>query len=345
MSAPEVAISVVLASYNGASTIATALEALSRQSTAEPFEVIVVDDASTDATATIAARYDVRLVRLTKNGGHGHAMNAGLEAARGRFVAYMDDDCVPPDDWLARVLGAWSSMPEDVTVIGGPVIPYTLDTLNRRYAAFRRPLRPQDLALDDRAGFWTRMRLAFLPPSLPDERRAIYYAVGANMSVRAKAARDVGGFTERRGAGEEESLVRPLRERYGEQTVQYFPDIVMQHDFHPSTRDSLRRARMYGRCHGRDWVLERGLPRVRPLPAASVTGAALVAIASLPLAFLALAASPFFLYRGWLAQLREQRSAEALLYPFIAAGEELADNVGFLEGAIQTARQRGEMEP
>ncbi len=335
-------ISVVLATYNGARTIGTALDAITQQSGAPPYEVVVVNDASTDATAQIVADYDVRLVTLATNGGHGRAMNAGLAAARGEFVAYLDDDCVPNDDWLARLHDAWLSVPANVTVIGGPVIPYRLDTLNRRYAAYRQPLRPQEAALDEHASLWTRIRFAFLAPKPADGRRAIYYAVGANMSLRTEAAREVGGFTERRGAGEEESVVRPLRARYGADTVQYFPDLVMRHDFDTSVNDSLRRARMYGSCHGRDWVLERDLPTLRPIPSASLLAAALVAFVSLPLALAALCASPLFLYRGWLAALRQQRSAEVLLYPYLAAGEELADNVGFLEGALRTARHRPE---
>jgi len=66
------------------------------------YEVIVVDDGSRDATAAIARQYDCRLIRTT-NRGLAHARNAGLAAASGEIVAYIDDEPTRPA--LAQVFG------------------------------------------------------------------------------------------------------------------------------------------------------------------------------------------------------------------------------------------------
>src|SRR5262245_7855555 len=102
-------VSVVIPVYNGASTLAACLTALESQSLPRPrFEIIVVDDGSTDETASIAAAFPVRLVRRT-NGGAPAARNSGLREATGAWVAFTDADCIPSRGWLAHLMGAVES--------------------------------------------------------------------------------------------------------------------------------------------------------------------------------------------------------------------------------------------
>jgi len=91
-------VSVVIPAYNAAATIERALRSVAAQ-THRPLEVLVVDDASTDATATLAAGFadiEVRLARLTANGGPSRARNAGIDLASGAYLAFLDSD----DEWL-----------------------------------------------------------------------------------------------------------------------------------------------------------------------------------------------------------------------------------------------------
>lgn len=343
-SGDEVLISVVIGSFNGERTLAAALDALEGQLTSVNFETIVVNDASTDRTGDIARRPTVRLIDLEVNQGHGHTLNVGLAAARGRYLALMDDDCVPPPDWIEQLATAWSLVDDSVTMIGGLVVPLATDSFNRRYVAYRRPIVHQESEIDEHAGFVTRLRYVLAPPPPKEGRRAVYYTVGANMSVRVDAARLVGGFTEARGAGEEESLARPLRERYGAATVQLFPEIVMRHDFHPSLQDTLRRSRSYGRTHGRDWLRDRDIPTLAPLPLLAGLVAALVAVVSPVTALFALVLSPFALYRRWFRQWRED-GAESLAFPYVQAAEDIASDVGFVQGLVGELRRRRHGDP
>ena len=90
-------ISVVVCSYNGASTIRDTLEGLKKLSYPD-YEVIVVNDGSTDDTPQIAADYDVKLIS-TENRGLSNARNTGYQAASKEIVAYIDDDAYPDPDW------------------------------------------------------------------------------------------------------------------------------------------------------------------------------------------------------------------------------------------------------
>jgi O-antigen biosynthesis protein len=90
--------SVIVPAYDAAPTIAGCIESLKRLNYPD-WEIIVVDDGSTDATASIAGSAGVRTLRLPHRG-LAAARNAGLAAARGRIVAFIDADAEADRDWL-----------------------------------------------------------------------------------------------------------------------------------------------------------------------------------------------------------------------------------------------------
>jgi glycosyltransferase involved in cell wall biosynthesis len=98
-------VSVVVASYNGARTLQNCLESLQHLNYPS-YEVILVDDGSTDNTAEIARSYPkVRTIRHTTNLGLSVARNSGIEAAEGEVIAFTDSDCRPDGDWLYYLVG------------------------------------------------------------------------------------------------------------------------------------------------------------------------------------------------------------------------------------------------
>src|SRR5215467_993337 len=102
MAAPEV--SVVVPTHNRLEVLTQVLSALVRQEGAPPFEVVVVDDGSTDGTAEwLRSRsFDLALRVLTQeNRGPAAARNTGVAVAAGRWVAFLGDDTVPAVGWLA----------------------------------------------------------------------------------------------------------------------------------------------------------------------------------------------------------------------------------------------------
>ncbi len=102
-----VAASVIVPARNAASTLGATLAALAAQRTTAEFEVIVVDDGSTDDTAAIAESSPLA-VRLVRSGGvgPGPARNAGVAVATGEALAFTDADCVPAPGWLEAGLEA-----------------------------------------------------------------------------------------------------------------------------------------------------------------------------------------------------------------------------------------------
>jgi glycosyltransferase involved in cell wall biosynthesis len=110
-------ISVVIPSYNDAVMLETALTALAGQLRPAD-EVIVVDNASTDATASVARAGGARVISEPVRG-IWPAAAAGYDAASGDIIARLDADSVPPGDWVMRLAEAFSTSPK-VDAITGP---------------------------------------------------------------------------------------------------------------------------------------------------------------------------------------------------------------------------------
>lgn len=111
---PQPAVSVLLAVHNGERHLRTALDSVLRQTFAD-FELVLVDDASSDATHAIVESYDdprIRVLVNDENLGLTRSLNVGLAAARGRYVARLDADDVSHPDRLALQVAYLDRHPE-----------------------------------------------------------------------------------------------------------------------------------------------------------------------------------------------------------------------------------------
>lgn len=118
--------SVVIPTFNRGSILRQTLAALITQDYSD-YEVIVVDDGSTDGTREMVMREfpSVRYLRQA-NRGPAAARNVGIQAASGVIVAFTDDDCLPPADWLTRLADGYARHPEVVGVGGYSEAPVDL---------------------------------------------------------------------------------------------------------------------------------------------------------------------------------------------------------------------------
>jgi cellulose synthase/poly-beta-1,6-N-acetylglucosamine synthase-like glycosyltransferase len=101
-------ISVVIPAYNAEATIATCVNALQGQDYEGQYEVIVVDDGSTDGTGQVARGAGATVI-VTSRARPAAARNAGICAARGAIVCCTDADCAPRPDWLRLITAPFSN--------------------------------------------------------------------------------------------------------------------------------------------------------------------------------------------------------------------------------------------
>jgi glycosyltransferase involved in cell wall biosynthesis len=136
-------VSVIVPAFNAGRTLAATLASIQSQSLT-PLQIVVVDDGSTDDTAAVAeagALAGGELIRLA-NSGVASAMNAGLAAARGDWVAFLDADDLWEPDCLQNQLEHLSANPGQDAAVGG-VTEFVCPSLGSEDAARLRPRPPQ----------------------------------------------------------------------------------------------------------------------------------------------------------------------------------------------------------
>lgn len=113
-----VAVSIIVPVYNRSRDLRECLRALRTEAGVGTAEIIVVDDASTDDSAAVAASAGVRCERLATNSGPAVARNHGARVARGAVLFFVDSDVVVAPDALRRVAATLHRRPDVAAVIG-----------------------------------------------------------------------------------------------------------------------------------------------------------------------------------------------------------------------------------
>lgn len=162
-------VSVVICAYNAETTMAACLDSL-RELRYPAYEVVVVDDGSTDRTGAIADSYEGIHVIHQENKGLSAARNVGMAASTGEIIAYTDSDCVVDPDWLHYLVATFLS--SGWTAVGGPNLPPPEDSFVASCVA-SSPGGPLEVLLDD------------------EEAEHI---PGCNMAFRREALEEIGGF-------------------------------------------------------------------------------------------------------------------------------------------------------
>lgn len=218
------AVSVVVCSYNGSRTLHECLASLSKLNYPD-YEVILVNDGSTDGTDEIAHRFPfVRRIHQ-ENLGLSVARNVGMDAARGEIVAYTDDDCVADEDWLLYLVRGMQD--QQVDAIGGPNITPTDDNWIAKCVAVS-PGNPSHVMLDDR-------RAEHVP--------------GCNMAFRRSVLLELGGFdAQYRAAGDDVDVCWRLLDAGYE--IGFAPGALVWHHRRCTIKAYLKQQRGYGRAEG-----------------------------------------------------------------------------------------------
>jgi glycosyltransferase involved in cell wall biosynthesis len=216
-------ISVVVPFHNVEAYVGACLDALTTADyPAHLYELIFVDNNSTDGSADIVRRYPrVRLLSESKPGSYA-ARNTGVAASRGAIVAFTDSDCVPAPDWLTRIDAAMSE--PGVRLVQGS-------------ARFARETLALSMLSD-----YEGMKAAHVFSSGAPE---IYYAYTNNMAVRREVIDRVGPFAGVMRGGDVLFMQQTIG-AYSCGAIRYRPDIRVRHLEIASARAWFRKLRIYG---------------------------------------------------------------------------------------------------
>ena len=168
-----IVLSVIIPCWNAGETLCEQLQALASQDWDERWEVVVVDDDSTDDTLEVARRfresYDhFRILELEERRGAAGSRNAGAAVARGSYLAFCDADDVVGPSWVATI----GETVKEQDFVAGPIDPRPINDPD----VLRAHGPPQSALMS---------KYAFLP-----------HAYGCNLAVRKDIHEEIGGFDE-----------------------------------------------------------------------------------------------------------------------------------------------------
>jgi mycofactocin system glycosyltransferase len=180
-------VSVVIPVYNRPAEIEACLASLQTLDYPhDKLEVIVVDDASQDQTAAVVRRWGVHLVIQARNRGQSAARNAGVAAAKGEIIAFLDSDCIAQPGWL-RELVPYFQDPR-VALVGGYVDSYYRE---KRMDRYEQACSALNMGPDPVMGRGTN---------------SVFYVPTCNLLVRRECYAQVGGLDECLQVGEDVDL-------------------------------------------------------------------------------------------------------------------------------------------
>jgi glucosyl-dolichyl phosphate glucuronosyltransferase len=206
---PALKVSVIICAYNRAQNVAALLECLLLQETAQDcsFEIIVVDNNSKDNTKETIESYISKFQRRLRyffepQQGKSFALNLGIRESRGEILAFTDDDCLVPGDYISRVNEVFREYGE-IDFMGGKILPH--------WGQEKCPSWLAEVVLDDTEyelsndRYWRRIffrgPLAILDygdkPFRVDRTQKLYQSFlfyGPNMAIKKSAVDKIGGF-------------------------------------------------------------------------------------------------------------------------------------------------------
>lgn len=215
-------VSVVICAYNAERTMDSCLASL-KELNYPNYEVIVVNDGSTDSTLEITERYDyVRLISQ-ENKGLSAARNVGIAAATGEIVAFTDSDCMADPDWLTYLVAKFLS--SGLAAVGGPNLSPPEDSLVPACVAVS-PGVPTHVLLSDEVA---------------------EHIAGCNMAFRREVLQEIDGFDRQyRAAGDDVDICWRLQDKG--YTIGFSPAAIVWH-FRRNTVDAyLKQQRGYGKA-------------------------------------------------------------------------------------------------
>jgi glycosyltransferase involved in cell wall biosynthesis len=241
-------VSVIVSTYNRMHDLSRALESLLDQQGNVRFEVLIVDNGSTDDTRRVvdavrSSSHEVSVTYLYEpRHGVSYGRNAGIEQAKAPIIAFTDDDCQPAANWVESIVRAFERH-TDVDCIGGRVVARWPEHVPEWFT----PLQASPLALCEHGD----------EEAVVDATKAATCLITANLAVRRHVFDKAGGFSPQYPRGQDRELqLRIWRAGY---RGLYVPDVVVTVDVPPERLTKQYFRRWYGRygdVHGRLRLLE-----------------------------------------------------------------------------------------
>jgi glycosyltransferase involved in cell wall biosynthesis len=335
-------MSIVVITYNGASNLPAILNSLINQSYPDnSYEIILVDDGSTDNTPDIAKEFPtICYVRHTKNKGISAARNAGLNACRGDIYVSFDDDCIAESDWLYEIARGYT-LGNPVGVGGMLMISHSRLGITSRYLSMcDYYLGPRQLYADEQnLSAWHRLRRYLMtglrPPLQAKERVEVDELYGANSSFPCVVLKAVGGWRTEMSGIEDRDLSHRIREEFPGRPFYQISNAKLMHTGQHRLGQYLMRPLRRGAMNLSFYRNANLFPPIFPFPIIFLTASVLAADSKPFLILPVFLILPPLMYFWWPYRAVKHRRLIAVCFAYIQLIEETMVMLGLLRGYFQ----------
>lgn len=332
-------VSVVICTYNRHDELKKTLDGVFAQDyPRDKYEVIVVDDGSTDGTPRLCEKYPLKYIRHTENAGIPVVRNKGLFAAKNEIVAYLDDDCIAAPNWLSEFVKVYDD--PDVMAAGGLIVARDEKSVTSRYMAQMGYGNPhffsvnKSMSIFDLLLYVIKIRL-FPIFEMKGNVFPIKELCGANCSFRRDKALAVGGYDETLMTSEDTKIAKDMLEQFPQGKIVYTKSAVVAHKHHTSFFKYMKNEFVRAKNTFKVFQQEVKYPPISPFSLMVLFMLIVLLFVKPDLVLPAVFILPQLAYFWWPMKLFMRGKLSFLLFPYMQFFLELSRTVGIIYGFVR----------
>ncbi len=326
-------VSILICTFNGSKKIEKCLRSLINQNYPKnKFELIIVDDGSTDNTIEVVLKFPVVLVKHQKNKGIATARNTGLMKSHGEIIVNIDDDCVMDKNWLKNLIKAYDT--ESVMGAGGVLILPNNPSIVDEYCYHVGYGNPTPILLGKSNNiverFWNYLHVNFTNPQSKYINGSLVFEFPTiNSSFRKKYLTRINGWNELFTTSSEDlDICRRLKNRYPKLDFVVMPKAKLIHKQDLTLLKFLSKEYNRGKLRKKYYTIKNQIPPYFPFPILFILISIIIVL--LKLSVIIILFIPFLLYPWWIIRAFNQKRVKILLFPYLQLLHEEATVLGML---------------
>lgn len=338
-------VSIVICTYNRAEQLDCCIKSLLIQDyPRNRYEIIVVDDGSTDNTSEITSKYPVKLIKHKSNMGISASRNSGLKQAKGRVYVCFDDDCLAKRNWLSNLIlvyrmkniagvGSFSILPPKPGIIDIFVNGYYMTPAPLSYGISKNPV----------IRFATYLKNMFFSDKNHKQNIfEVFEIYGFNSSFPTSLLRKINGWDESMEASEDVDICQRIRSKYRHKRFYITTNAKLIHDHRLSLLSFLLKPYRRGKDNLKYYLMNNIFPPIFPFPVIYIVSSIIIIPFKPILSIIFLLFLPQILYFWWLKKFISTFKSIYFLFPYIQLSYEFMVITGILRGYILLAKKNYE---
>jgi glycosyltransferase involved in cell wall biosynthesis len=324
----KIKASIILCTLNGGEEITKTIESLLGQTyPPDQYEIIAVNDGSTDKTGQILSTYPIKVLHHPAPKGIAHARNTGLKHAKGEITVCFDDDCTAYPNWLSNLTSAFDD--KNVMGVGSIITLPKRPSLTDQYCFDTGYGNPFPMTLSRSKNILVRLFTYIVvnfqnPVSNYENGTTVSELPGISAAFRTDHLKLVGGWAEQyTNCSEDIEICTRLKLKFPQKKFIAATEAKLVHEQHLTFFNFIKKEFKRGKARIQYYRLIDKTPPYFPGP--------LIIFLLLPfMATPTLALLPHLLYPWWVVRTIKERKIRMLIYPYLQLLHEGSTVIGML---------------